>query len=263
MALTLKQIAEAIRNLDRMDAERVRDLVGFELIEDIFGQFEEPGRKITEEEIDTLNDYDKQCVEIETLRKQVRALSGSESAIAVVGATITLRSGKVFDYVEPTPEMFDLEDIAWGLAKEGRYANQLPGALEYSVCQHSCMVHDQAPPAFKKEALFHDAPEFVVKDIPKPLKIIIGPGYAAVEDRVAIAIAKKFDLPLKLPKIIKVLDWRALNTERKFLSIDRRGDWQGLNEYKPFENVTAGDMCPWTVEHAAEQFLKRARALGC
>lgn len=259
----IEQVAEIIRSLDRMDAERVRDLLGQDQIEALFGEFEERGRLITEEEIETLSSFEVQAAELETLRKQVRALSGIDDAVAVVGATITLRSGRVFDYINPDPDSFTLEDIAWGLAKEGRYANQLPGALEYSVCQHSCMVHDQAPPAFKKAALFHDAPEFVVKDIPKPLKIIIGPGYAAVEERVWISVARKFELPIKLPRIIKILDWRALNTERKFLTIDRRDDWQGLNEYRPFENVTAGDMCPWTVEHAAEQFLKRAKALGC
>jgi len=263
MPLSVQQIADELRAFTPFDWQRLQDACrddDFKALADLAGlpdyfddDHDGPNEAELEQKVELAEGR------IATLEAQVRALSGADKAIGVVGATITLRSGKVFDYLSPTPEMVDIEDIAWALAKEGRYANQLPGSLVWSVGQHSCMVADHAPDEWKLVALLHDAPEYVTKDIPKPLKMLIGPGYAAVEDRVWLTIAEKFGLPTKLPPIVKELDWQALNTEKKFLSPDRRHDWNGLNDYPPFEDIKPSNLCPWTIEHCAAQFLERFR----
>lgn len=264
----IETVANFLRGMTQFDAHRLRDMIGnddLQNIADLMGVNIEDKREFERDAIewdqmcDAVKDAEKLKAENRTLTDQVRSLSGVAHAVGVIGATITLRSGKVFDYLEPKADMIDIDDIAWGLAKCGRYANQLPGSLVFSVAQHSCMIHDKAPPEHKFSGLMHDSPEYVVLDVPKPLKMIIGPGYTAVEDRVWGVIAACFDLPIKLPLIIKQLDWRMLNTEKKFLTIDRRHDWNGLNDYPPFEDVSAADLYPWTAEHAANEFLRRFR----
>lgn len=266
--MKIETVAKFLSEMTSFDAHRLRDQVGndeLQRIADLLGVDIEDKREYETEalarnQLENLqSSFEKLDAENKTLVEQVRALSGISAAVGIVGATITLRSGKVFDYLEPKADMIDIDDIAWGLAKCGRYANQLPGSLVFSVAQHSCMIHDKAPPEHKFSGLMHDSPEYVVLDVPKPLKMIIGPGYTAVEGRVWGVIAACFDLPIKLPLIIKQLDWRMLNTEKKFLTIDRRHDWNGLNDYPPFEDVSAADLYPWTVEHAANEFLRRFR----
>lgn len=261
--------ADFVRQMTRLDGQRLRDLIGDDDLKkfaELLGVDIEVRREyqVDRDYLDraamVLKDNENLEAENATLIKQVRALSGSVNAVGVVGATITLRSGNVFDYLVCDPNTFTIEDIAWALAKEGRYANQLPGDLVFNVAQHSCIIHDRAPREYKLEALMHDSPEFVVKDVPKPLKMLLGPGYAAAEERVWLAICRKWRMNPRLPSVIKALDWRMLNTEKQHLTADKRHDWNGLNDHPPFEDVTVDDLMPWSIERSAEEFLKRFHA---
>lgn len=51
-------------------------------------------------------------------------------------------TGKMFNILEPTPEMIDIIDIGWSLSRIARYNGHTIGNILYSVAQHSCYVAD-------------------------------------------------------------------------------------------------------------------------
>ena len=58
-------------------------------------------------------------------------------------------------------------------------------------------------------ALLHDAPEYVIGDMISPVKRAVGPGYAALDERLARAVHIRFGLPAELPKLVKAQIKRA------------------------------------------------------
>ena len=58
-------------------------------------------------------------------------------------------------------------------------------------------------------ALLHDAPEYVIGDMISPVKHAVGPGYAALDERLARAVHIRFGLPAELPKLVKAQIKRA------------------------------------------------------
>jgi len=172
----------------------------------------------------------------------------------VIGYTISCRSGRVFDYAQPHPDMLDIEDIAWGLARTGRYAGQLRDDIFYSVAQHSCLVADNLPPELRLQGLLHDASEAYTGDMPGPLKMLC-PDFKRVEKRIELAIALKFGLPQPLDPAVKHADLRALHTEKLAFvpDIPGRGNW-GLEEYPPFQRSF---IKVWGFEQSALNFLDR------
>lgn len=119
-------------------------------------------------------------------------------------------SGRLVDYRNPQPEMFNAIDIATGLAHECRFGGQLE--FHYSVAQHSLLVHALAPKELKLLALMHDAPEAYLKDIPKPLKVILGSTYSDIEQAFEKAIFQQFNIEQDV-KLIKEYDMRAVEME--------------------------------------------------
>lgn len=199
------RLADQLSTFTRLDWDRLRDAV------------DRPG------------DYGHGTLSarLERLQNRVKALPPKTGAI---GATITTRSGITFDYLNPTPEMIDLGDIAYGLAREGRYANQLPGSLVWSVLRHSRLVASVVDRPLKFQARMHDAVEAYVRDMPSPMKRIM-PEYNEIEDIIwRRAVAPKFGLPQKLDDAVKHADLRALHTEKVVFNMDPGRDW-GLGAY--------------------------------
>jgi hypothetical protein len=104
---------------------------------------------------------------------------------------------------DPDPLHIDILDIARALSHEVRYGGHLN--RRYCVAEHSCHIHDLVPEELKLQALLHDATEAYLKDIPKPIKVLC-PDYGALEDRLWVHIARRFDLPVKIDPLIKKLD---------------------------------------------------------
>jgi 5'-deoxynucleotidase YfbR-like HD superfamily hydrolase len=78
------------------------------------------------------------------------------------------------------------------------------------VAEHSLLVEDiharlnaDAPVKWRLAALLHDAPEYVIGDMISPVKAAVGPGYGALDERLAAAIHLRFGLPAVLPKSVK------------------------------------------------------------
>lgn len=125
-------------------------------------------------------------------------------------------SGRRLDLLDPTPMDIEVEDIAHGLAFVARWNGQTHGDYAYSVAEHSILVADiharlapNAPAKWQLAALLHDAPEYVIGDMISPVKAAVGPGYGALDDRLAAAIHLRFGLPAVLPKAVKAVIKRA------------------------------------------------------
>lgn len=119
-------------------------------------------------------------------------------------------SGRRLDLLDPTPMDIEVEDIAHGLAFVARWNGQTAGDWPYSVAEHSILVEDifsRLNPGigakWQLAALLHDAPEYVIGDMISPVKAAVGPGYAAMDERLAAAVHLRFGLPAALPPEIK------------------------------------------------------------
>ncbi len=115
-------------------------------------------------------------------------------------------SGRRLDLLDPTPMDIEIEDIAHGLAFVARWNGQTIGEYSYSVAEHSLLVEQLfsrknpgAAARWKLAALLHDAPEYVIGDMISPVKATVGPGYRAMDDRLAAAVHLRFGLPAHIP----------------------------------------------------------------
>lgn len=119
-------------------------------------------------------------------------------------------SGRRLDLLDPTPMDIEVEDIAHGLAFVARWNGQTRGDWPYSVAEHSLLVEEifaRSNPGtaakWRLAALLHDAPEYVIGDMISPVKAAVGPGYGALDERLAAAVHLRFGLPTVLPVPIK------------------------------------------------------------
>ena len=119
-------------------------------------------------------------------------------------------SGRRLDLLDPSPLDIEIEDIAHGLSFVARWNGQTRGDFAYSVAEHSILVeeifHRLFPKAgilWRMAALLHDAPEYVIGDMISPVKAAVGPGYGALDQRLAAAVHLRFGLPATLPAEVK------------------------------------------------------------
>ena len=119
-------------------------------------------------------------------------------------------SGRRLDLLDPTPVDIEVEDIAHGLAFVARWNGQTVGDWPYSVAEHSLLVEDLfeamspgQPVRWRLAALLHDAPEYVIGDMISPVKAAVGPGYGALDARLAAAVHIRFGLPAEIPARVK------------------------------------------------------------
>ncbi|GAW34545.1 hypothetical protein RA2_01595 [Roseovarius sp. A-2] len=119
-------------------------------------------------------------------------------------------SGRRLDLLDPTPVDIEIEDIAHGLSFVARWNGQTLGDFAYSVAEHSLLVerlfarlNPRAPAKWRLAALLHDAPEYVIGDMISPVKNAVGPGYDALDKRLAAAVHIRFGLPAAIPAPVK------------------------------------------------------------
>ncbi|MBD3260671.1 MAG: hypothetical protein GF334_03175 [Candidatus Altiarchaeales archaeon] len=142
---------------------------------------------------------------------------------------IQTKTGKKFDFFNPTLDSICIEDIAHALANLCRFSGHTK--MFYSVAEHSVWVSVQAPPDLKLEALLHDAAEAYLGDVSRPLKRML-PQYKLLEGKIERRIAEKFGLVYPWPDAIKAIDNRMLITERNQLM--GRSSWTWEDEAKPY-----------------------------
>ena len=131
-------------------------------------------------------------------------------------------SGVRYYPASPRPEEVRIEDIAHHLSNLCRYT----GACKnfYSVAEHSVLVSEVGPPEYALERLLHDAPEFVLNDLNRPVKHTGWLwGYRHLEARNWKVIAQRFGLPLEQHWTTKDADNAVLMAERRVLMLPLPG----------------------------------------
>jgi 5'-nucleotidase len=125
-------------------------------------------------------------------------------------------SGRRLDLLDPSPLDIEIEDIAHGLARVGRWNGQTSGPHIFSVAQHSLLVEAIASqvdaaltPRARLFVLLHDAPEYVIGDMISPFKAVIGLTYKAVEERILSAVLLRFSLETMRSQNLMKLTKRA------------------------------------------------------
>lgn len=150
---------------------------------------------------------------------------------------VTTYSGKKLNFLDPNPDDILLEDIIHHLSMICRY-NGGP-KYHYSVAQHSIavakLVYDMSKDKKKAlSALFHDASEAYICDIPRPVKPKLI-GYKKIETNLSNVIYKKFNI--QTPNgIILFIDKHIVATEALYV-LDFIPEW--INEYKQLKHDPA------------------------
>ena len=133
---------------------------------------------------------------------------------------ITAHSGQRVNLLRPQPEEIHLDDIAWHLSQQNRWAGSL--SQPFSVAAHSILVAMHVDPEFGLAALLHDAAEAYFGDWPRPLKhdsaSPVRAGLRVLEHNMEAAIGKRFGVSLS-PKhpAIRRADRQAMITELRAL----------------------------------------------
>src|SRR5215218_4680686 len=93
-------------------------------------------------------------------------------------------SGRRLDLLDPSPMDIEIEDIAHGLARVGRWKGQTDGGHAFSGAQQSGVVEEivahirpDIEPRWRLAALLHDASEYVIGDMISPFKTALGYDY--------------------------------------------------------------------------------------
>lgn len=165
------------------------------------------------------------------------------------------RSGNKFFPLKPRAGEILIHDVAFALSNISRFG----GHVEfYSVAEHSCIISDALPAAFKFMGLMHDATEAFLGDCVRPLKQQL-PQYREAEENLWRVIAEQYGLPEHLPLIIKEYDNRALLAERNQLMEAGKNtrDWYWDGKFEPLK---VRIQC-WPPQVARREFMKRYEAL--
>lgn len=167
---------------------------------------------------------------------------------------ITTASGVQFDPLNPRAEDIRMDDIIAALPRICRFNGHCKWF--YSVAQHSCLVaayckgHES-----QRWALLHDAAEIYTSDVPAPIKAELG--IEAIEQRIMLCIADRFDLTAVVPHEVWRNDQRALATE-----------WRCLMPHtRPICSVTSAVPFNWKIQMRSEHqvrddFKMMAREFG-
>lgn len=155
---------------------------------------------------------------------------------------ILIHSGILFDVFNPKIEDINIIDGAHGLSNLCRFGGHAPKF--YSVAQHSVLCSlAYGTPQEQMECLLHDLTEFVLIDLPSPIKRQI-PEYVRIEENLQKIICERFNLTYPLSE-------NTHNVDKKILEFEYNSFFEEPNESFEF----------WTPEQAKERFLQRFNEL--
>lgn len=115
-----------------------------------------------------------------------------------------------------------IEDIAHSLAYQCRFNGHC--MRYYSVAEHSVIVSRHVPPYLYLDGLLHDAIEYCLHDMVKPLKPSF-PEYVTAELAGERVIAQKFGTTFPIHPDVKDIDNRILIDERRQLMASCEFEW--------------------------------------
>lgn len=155
-------------------------------------------------------------------------------------------TGKFVDVEKPDPATICVEDIAHALANTCRYGGHCQDF--YSVAEHVVFVSYRLERKYGRVALsmlglHHDDPEYVLQDIPRPLKPLLGNKYVMLTRRMEAAVRVALSLPPESAAdhtLIKDADnWSLFVEARYLLPSQGKHWWDGLQGARNWE---IGDM---------------------
>ncbi|MCE9649938.1 MAG: HD family hydrolase [Parvibaculum sp.] len=180
-------------------------------------------------------------------------------------------SGRRLDLLDPSPLDIEIGDIAHGLARVARWNGQTTGEHAYSVAEHCVLVDDICvtirpgwPAKWRRAALLHDAPEYVIGDMISPFKAALGIDYKAFEHRLAAAIHMRFGLPPELPQTVEEIIKRADRASAFFEATQIAGfsDEEGAQIFGRPRGLLPVKLKPLSTGQAQARFLKRFEELS-
>lgn len=174
---------------------------------------------------------------------------------------IEIYPGTQFHFGHPLPGEIAVKAIAHSLSRLCRYNGHT--TRHYSVAEHACHLSDWVlceggSPLEAFTALHHDDAEYIIGDLPKPIKVTM-PEFVALETIMDKAIAKEFETIYPFPAHIKEGDVRIIKDERDAVMMPSPHSWgvDGLEKIGVnFWNILG--RWPWYVKR---QFLKRHNRL--
>lgn len=133
---------------------------------------------------------------------------------------IETASGLHYDFENPDPAQVTVEDIAHGLANVCRFGGHTKHF--YSVADHSLFVEEivaRIAPALRLPALFHDGHEYVLGDVPRPMKPLLQPEFDRLTGLADGAIGEALEIDPRLfhHPAVKEADNLALFHEARVL----------------------------------------------
>lgn len=161
-------------------------------------------------------------------------------------------SGRAFDFVDMTANVWDEKEVATVLSRLPRFNGH--SRWFYSVAQHSVLVARQCyGRRLKLPALLHDAPEAIIGDVSAPLKAYLEIGSRGLKELEADIwnwVADVHEFAPESIEEIKHEDWRALATEARDLMALKPRPWCPLPP--PWEERIE----PWCPEYARDEWLE-------
>uniref|UniRef100_A0A6M3KDF5 HD domain-containing protein n=1 Tax=viral metagenome TaxID=1070528 RepID=A0A6M3KDF5_9ZZZZ len=174
-------------------------------------------------------------------------------------ADIVTYTGKVFEFLNPKPEMVCIEDIAHALANMCRYTGHVKQF--YSVAQHSVLMANADLPGDPLVRLLHDSAEVYIGDMASPWKGLLvvvdicNEYYETVkcfEQRIGAVIGTALGVDLSPNPEIKLGDTRMFWTEVRDLMPKMPDDYKwGVSRMQPLD----AKIIPWNPIVAEGMFL--------
>ena len=182
-----------------------------------------------------------------------------------MNAKIITYTGKVFDLLNPQPEMVCIDDIAHSLAYQCRYTGHTQEF--YSVAQHCVLMAELDFLGDPLVRLLHDAAEAYIGDIARPWKqlLLVGvPGgpVAALyriqewEQKIQKVIGLSLGVDLSESAEVKLADNRMMATEIRDLM--PKSNAYGVDA-EPFEQIIRPRRPEWVEQAFLAEYEHRKK----
>lgn len=171
-----------------------------------------------------------------------RTLSDLAVPIGHGKGVILTRKMDLIDWLDPSPEDFEIEWCAKTLSKIARWLGNNRGDYAMSVAQHSVYV-SLACPDNPLYGLLHDVHEATFGDWPSPIKAAL-PELRTIEERHRKAAAEAFGISVRVPEEVERADAAMLQSEWENIVVDY-----------------TGHIRPWAPMQAESAFIERYREL--
>jgi hypothetical protein len=135
---------------------------------------------------------------------------------------IETHKGVKFEFLDPKPEMINIEDIAHALSHQCRFTGH--SYHYYSVAEHSVYVMQLCSQRNKLAGLLHDASEAYLTDVASPVKKFLS-NYKEMEDKIMKAIAERFGFRYPFEEEVHDADKDQLQVEAFYLLPSKGLDW--------------------------------------